>query len=183
VPFPFAATVIHLHAHLLISKSACSNAHTAMRFALESPPGRPPPLVHQRRKTCMPQCAHYVPLDPGNGAALVYIYHTNAKGHFAIYVKTFQQWPLYRTFRQSLVASSSTIAIIFALNAILFFFQNVFTKVHWTLVQCFTNVFVIYCAFIPPRNVGRLLKINLFGLCLLCYSLEFTQRELPCTFM
>ena len=60
------------------------------------------------------------PLDPGNGAALVYIYHTNAKGHFAIYVKTFQQWPLYRTFRQSLVASSSTIAIIFALNAILF---------------------------------------------------------------
>ena len=128
MPFPFAATVIHLHAHLLISKSACSNAHTAMRFALESPPGRPPraapPLVHQRRKTCMPQCAHYVPLDPGNGAALVYIYHTNAKGHFAIYVKTFQQWPLYRTFRQSLVASSSTIAIIFALNAILFFFSK-----------------------------------------------------------
>jgi hypothetical protein len=133
VPFPFAATVIHLHAHLLISKSACSNAHTAMRFALESPPGRPPPLVHQRRKTCMPQCAHYVPLDPGNGAALVYIYHTNAKGHFAIYVKTFQQWPLYRTFRQSLVASSSTIAIIFALNAILFFFKMSFRRYtgHW----------------------------------------------------
>ena len=58
-----------------------------------------------------------------------------------------------------------------------FFFQNVFTKVHWTLVQCFTNVFVIYCAFIPPRNVGRLLKINLFGLCLLCYSLEFTWHR------
>jgi hypothetical protein len=167
VPFPFAATVIHLHAHLLISKSACSNAHTAMRFALESPPGRPPraapPLVHQRRKTCMPQCAHYVPLDPGNGAALVYIYHTNAKGHFAIYVKTFQQWPLYRTFRQSLVASSSTIAIIFALNAILFFFQNVFSKGHWTLVQCFTNVFVIYLctqklfcplSSIPPKAFG-----------------------------
>ena len=43
-----------------------------------------------------------------------------------IYVKTFQQWPLYKTFRQSLVASSSTIAIIFALNAILFFFKCLF---------------------------------------------------------
>ena len=97
------------------------------------PPGRPPPppraappLAHQRRKTCMPQCAHHVPLDPGNGAC-VYM-QCNVKGHFAIYVKTFQQWPLYRTFRQSLVASSSTIAIIFALNAILFK-KNVFSKV------------------------------------------------------
>ena len=33
VPFPFASAVIHyLHAHLLISKSAWLDAHTAMRF-------------------------------------------------------------------------------------------------------------------------------------------------------
>ena len=34
-----------------------------------------------------------------------------------------------------------------------------------------------HCASIPPRNYGRLLKINLFGLCLLCYSLEFTWHR------
>ena len=46
------------------------------------PPRAAPPLAHQRRKTCMPQCAHYVP--PGSWqwrGACVYISY-QCKGTF-----------------------------------------------------------------------------------------------------
>ena len=57
-----------------------------MRFALESPPARATAAAAARRAAASPpekenlQCAHYVPLDPGNGACVYISYQ--CKGTF-----------------------------------------------------------------------------------------------------
>ena len=61
---------------------------------------------------------------------------------------------------------------------------SIFFFVHCSVkLSCSKFLNLCHCASITPRNVGILMKINLFGLCLSLYSLGVTQGGLPCTFM